>query len=117
MAAIAGTVVVNTRYPVGNRWRVQGTFTFSTAYFAGGDLFTAVQMGMDTIEDIQTGPALNSGGATVALITAAKLNANSNGGQIQLFTANGTPGTTVALAEWTTADNHLYSCGFEAFGF
>lgn len=94
MAVAIGTSTVRNKHVAGDLIVREVTLTFSGSYSAGGDALSATDLGLGTIEVFVCSGASDGTNALMPYY-------NHSTGKLQLFTAHGTPGATVALIEYT----------------
>ena len=112
--AVTWAVSDLTREVMGSLRLHLGTLTATGTTSDDGDAITAAALGLEIVEDLSLGPALDStSNPENALLPAW----NSVDGKIVLFTAHGTPGPTVPLIQMTAGETVTnYSFRFRAIG-
>lgn len=109
MAVSVGFTSVRSKHVAGDLRVSEVTLTFSGSYAAGGETLSAQAVGLGTIE-VFVCPTASDG--TNGLVPYY----NHSTGKLQLFTAHGTPGATVALIEYTAGDLSSFVARAIVFG-
>ncbi len=114
--AITFTITDRELVNAGAKAWVYGTATLSGTTTDNGDSFTAAQVGLSRIENLDFTPSVDSATNPENVFGLAPIKASDSTWKVVVYTAHGTPGATVPFLVVTDGTTVAYITRFLAVG-